>query len=83
MSWDDFQRTVLAELGLAVMRHQPAGSEPAPPPDPRVLAILAKALRIAPQALLDSGIALPSPDRLRDPAVKRALWPGLRRLLAG
>ena len=83
MSWDGFQRAVLEELGLEVMRHQPVGSEPAPPPDPQVLAMLSKALRIAPQVLLDSGIVLPTAGRMRDPQVKRALWPGLRRLLAG
>lgn len=80
MSWDRFQREAMAELGLvAFVPHMP-GSEPPPPADPRVLAMLARALGVPPQTLEDAGIVLPGAERLRDPAVKRALWPSLRRL---
>ena len=80
MSWDRFQREAMSELGLvAFVQHVP-GSEPPPPADPRVLAMLARALGISPDALADAGILLPGIERLRDPAVKRALWPSLRVL---
>lgn len=78
MSWDPLQREALAELGLIVWAPHVPGSEPPPPPDPRVLAMLAKAAGMSPQALADAGIALPGPERLRDAATKRALWPRLR-----
>ncbi len=83
MSWDALQREVLAELGHELLRPHVPGSEPLPPPDPDVVSLLAKALRISEQDLLDAGIALPTRERLREPAVKRALWPSLRALRAG
>lgn len=78
MSWDALQREALAELGITLWMPHVAGSEP--PPDARVLAILAKAAGMSPQALMSAGIVLPTHDRLRDAATKRALWPRLRAL---
>ncbi|RMH93320.1 hypothetical protein EBB59_05390 [Lysobacter pythonis] len=80
MNWDALQREALAELGHVLLQSHVPGSEPPPPPDPRVLAMLAKALGIVPEALAEAGVALPALERLRDPAVKRALWPRLRGL---
>lgn len=81
MSGDAFQQEALRELGLPAWRYRPPGSE-APPADARTLALLARALRVTPAALAASGVRLPPWERLRDPAVKRALWPGLREWLA-
>ena len=80
MSWDAIQREALAELGLRIWMPHVPGSEPPAPADPRVLAMLAKASGLSPQALDEAGIALPGFDRLRDPKVKRTLWPRLRAL---
>ncbi len=80
MSWDSLQREALAELGLTLWAPHVPGSEPPPPPDPRVIAMLAKAAGMSPQALADAGVALPGHERLRDASVKRALWPRLRGL---
>lgn len=80
MSWDALQREALAELGLALWMPHVPGSEPPLPPDPRVLAMLAKAAGMTPQGLTEAGIALPGLERLRDPATKRTLWPRLRGL---
>ena len=79
MSWDALQHEVLAELGLRVWLPHVPGSEQ-PPVDPKVLASLARAIGVAPEALAGAGLALPGVERLRDPAVKRALWPQLRAL---
>jgi len=78
VSWDAFQREALAELGLSAWVPHVPGSEPPPPPDPRVAAMLARAAGMTPQTLSETGIALPGYERLREPAVKRALWPRLR-----
>ncbi len=80
MSWDRFQREAMAELGLVAFVPHVPGSEPPPPADPRVLAVLARALGVSAQVVEEAGIVLPGMERLRDPAVKRALWPGLRGL---
>lgn len=80
MSWDAFQREAMTELGLVPWQVQRPGQQPPPPADPRVLAWLAKALRVSPGVIDAAGIALPPLERLRDPAVKRALWPQLRGL---
>lgn len=80
MSWDSLQAEVLAELGCPPWRQVwPAAMLP---PDPFVVAQLAAAIGVAPELLLASGIVLPDAERLRDAAVKRALWPQLRRLKA-
>lgn len=80
MSWDALQREALVELGLTLWTRHVPGSEPTPPPDPRVLAMLAKACAMSPQALAEAGVALPGFERLREASVKRALWPALRGL---
>lgn len=80
MSWDALQREALTELGLTLWAPHVPGSEPPPPPDPRVLAMLAKVVGMSPQALAEAGLALPSIERLREASVKRALWPQLRGL---
>ncbi|MDO5610679.1 MAG: hypothetical protein Q4G62_07935 [Pseudomonadota bacterium] len=82
MSWDALQREVLAELGHELLRPHVPGSEPLPPPDADVVRLLAKALGIEEAVLLDAGIVLPARERLREAAVKRALWPSLRPLRA-
>ena len=77
MSWDAIQREALAELGLRIWMPHVPGSEPPAPADPRVLAMLAKASGLSPQALDEAGIALPGiaqtaffglPGQIRDPA---------------
>ena len=80
MSWDAVQREVLAELGLSLWMPRMPGGEPPPPPDPRVAAMLARAAGMTPQELSEAGMVLPAYERLREAAVKRALWPQLRGL---
>lgn len=80
MNWDSLQTEILGELGCTAWRQVwPAASLP---PDPFVVAQLAAAIGVTAEALLASGIVLPDAERLRDAAVKRALWPQLRRLRA-
>ncbi len=89
MSWDGFQREVLAELGLRTyvlagaapsdQLPQAAGAEDAPPAamPPKLIAALARAAGCAPaQVLALAGIA----SAPADIATRRALWPRLRRL---
>ncbi len=104
MSWDPFQRAVLAEFGhdayrvaaaagsapAAVAGHSApaeAGSGAATGSDVRDAALLAKlaqAARLSPQALrAQAGIADLLPRLRSDPAAKRALWPRLRALRRG
>lgn len=101
MSWDPFQRLVLAELGHVPYRVVAAVANAAPEralehavaplqaaPDARDAALLAKlalAARLSPQALLaqQAGIADLLPRLRDDPAAKRALWPRLRALRRG
>ncbi|MFN7183897.1 MAG: hypothetical protein ACK4MZ_06890 [Thermomonas haemolytica] len=106
MSWDPFQRAVLAELGHDVYRVAAAPAAAAPVPatghsapaeagsgaatgsdarDAALLAKLAQAARLSPQALLaqQTGIADLLPRLRTDPAAKRALWPRLRALRRG
>lgn len=105
MSWDPFQRAVLAELGhdayrvaaaasgdapAAVAGHAaPAGAGPGADTgsearDAALLAKLAQAARLSPQALrAQAGIADLLPRLRSDPAAKRALWPRLRALRRG
>jgi len=88
MSWDGFQREVLAELGLAVYAlagatavvEPPITDEPAPSP---LLQALLRAAAATPGqdsdalALCQDFLAAnPAPT----PAARRALWPQLRRL---
>jgi len=80
VSWDALQREALVELGLTLWAPHVPGSEPPPPPDPRVLAMLAKVAGVSPHALTDAGLSLPGFERLREASVKRALWPMLRGL---
>ena len=79
MTWDAFQREVLHELGLQPWRLRVPGAEPAPV-DARSLALLARAVGLLPDVLADAGVRVPAWERLREPAVKRALWPALRAL---
>ena len=97
MSWDPFQREVLAELGHVLYRHTAAIAEalsgdltgPDSPqavpasPEAAMLARLARAAALPADAL---PAALRAPDalaRLRgDGPAKRALWPRLRALRA-
>ena len=83
MSWDPFQRAVLAELGHVLYR-APAASAAmgvdAGMPDAAMLARLARAAGIAPEALL-AGIGDAATLAVAgDAAAKRALWPRLRAL---
>ncbi len=86
MSWDPFQREVLAELGLvayqASSQASTASDRPAGAPDPRMLARVARAAGLAPEALQASApaIAAACAALAGDAAAKRALWPRLRRL---
>ena len=94
MTWDAFQREVLAELGLepcvpAGREHaQPAVHAAPSPPEPHEVRSL------VPPALLDALARAAGCDRTRVAALpgvegacagaagKRALWPRLRRLRA-
>ena len=86
MSWDGFQRAVLAELGHVLYR-APMSPDVAFAPaadagmaDAAMLARLARAAGIAPEALL-AGIGDAAALAVRgDAAAKRALWPRLRAL---
>lgn len=91
MSWDPFQRAVLAELGLALYRlpgvalplPAAAAQEDAQPAAlaSGMLARLARAAGMAPDALLAHAEIAAAAARLHgDAAAKRALWPRLRAL---
>lgn len=86
MSWDGFQRAVLAELGHVLYRLPDApvpaaGADDAPAVDVLMLARLARAAGMAPDALLARADIAAQSARLRgDAAAKRALWPRLRAL---
>ena len=79
MSWDPFQRAVLAELGHAVYR-LPVVAQGVQVDD-AVLARLARAAGLAPDDFSRQFGDLTPLARLRgDAAAKRALWPRLRAL---
>lgn len=89
MSWDGFQRAVLAELGHVLYRLPDAPSAPSAPAasgvemtvDASMLARLARAAGVAPEVLLAwADIAALSAGLRGDAAAKRALWPRLRAL---
>jgi hypothetical protein len=88
VSWDPFQRAVLAELGLPLYRLPGASSPlstqasvPETAGDPGMLARLARAAGMAPDALLAHAEIAAAAARLHgDAAAKRALWPRLRAL---
>lgn len=96
MSWDPFQRAVLAELGHVLYRA--SGLAPVLPPagiememataagavDDTMLARLARAARVAPEVLRSHADIVAAAATLRGDAVaKRALWPRLRALRRG
>lgn len=97
MSWDPFQRAVLAELGHVLYRapgqapvSSPAAIEPDAAPaaggvmDDAMLARLAQAARVAPEVLRGHAGIVAAVATLRgDAAAKRALWPRLRTLRRG
>lgn len=78
MSWDPFQREVLAELGHVLYR-LPGVAPAAAPMDDGMLARLARAAGLAADAL-QADIAALAPALRGDAAAKRALWPRLRAL---
>ena len=86
MSWDPFQREVLVELGLVayqpVTQRAPAMAITAGGSDATMLARVAQAAGLAPEALQASApaIAAACAGLAGDAAAKRALWPRLRRL---
>lgn len=91
MSWDPFQRQVLAELGHAVYvargaPAQPAAVEPELPVDAAalqalpLLARLARAAGVSPAQLLRIAPDVAAHAAGMDAAAKRALWPRLRML---
>ena len=88
MSWDPFQRAVLAELGHVLYR-APASSVGIAPvadagmSDAALLARLARAAGIAPEALLAGIGDAAALDVRGNAAAKRALWPRLRALRRG
>lgn len=88
MSWDAFQREVLAELGHVLYRadgRNQAGAPDAAGPvlpstgDPPMLARVARAAGVAPEAL-PSAVREAAGALRGDPDAKRALWPALRTL---
>ena len=89
MSWDAFQREVLAELGhvlYAPLRAQAESPEAearmaAGDADAGMLARLARAVGVDAEALrMHADIAALAATLRGDAAAKRALWPRLRRL---
>ena len=85
MSWDPFQRVVLAELGHAVYMPLRAGGAGDPAAvsavDAAMLARLARAVGVDADALrLHADVAMASNALRGDAAAKRALWPRLRKL---
>ncbi len=86
MGWDGLQRAVLAELGHVLYRLSDAPSAPVASSgevalDASMLARLARAAGMAPEALLARPDIAAQCGRLRgDAAAKRALWPRLRAL---
>ena len=86
MSWDGLQRAVLAELGHVLYRVPTAASAPvaggvAAVVDASMLARLARAAGMTPEALLaQPEIAAQSAHLRGDAVAKRALWPRLRAL---
>ena len=87
MSWDAFQREVLAELGHVpyVPWHAAAPAAAAMPGavDAGMLARIARAAGIDADTLLAHADIVATTSHLRgDAAAKRALWPRLRRLRA-
>ena len=85
MSWDGFQRAVLAEFGHVLYRLPDAPSAPVAGGgmalDASMLERLARAAGVSPEALLARADIAAQSARLRgDAAAKRALWPRLRAL---
>ena len=83
MSWDAFQRDVLAELGHVLYVPLQAGMANAPTVDvdAGMLARLAQAAGVAVEELQAHADIAAMAARLRgDAAAKRALWPRLRAL---
>lgn len=82
MSWDPFQRAVLAELGHAVYR--PPVVAQGVQVDDAVLARLARAAGLAPDDFSRQFGDLTPLARLHgDARAKRALWPRLRAMRRG
>lgn len=94
MSWDPFQRAVLAELDVALYRvagapvvavaaaHADAAAEPiSPAGDSGMLMVLARVLQVPVEALQPYPDVVAASAGLRGSATaKRALWPRLRAL---
>ena len=94
MSWDAFQREVLAELGHVLYMPRHAGAQASDPDrdsdsdrasagdiDPAMLAKLARAAGMDPGQLQAHAGIMAMAGLLRgDAAAKRALWPRLREL---
>lgn len=93
MSWDPFQRAVLAELDVALYRvagapvaaaaaHADAAAKPIPPAgDSGMLMVLARVLQLPVEALQPYPDVVAASAGLRgSAAAKRALWPRLRAL---
>ncbi|HSD17088.1 MAG TPA: hypothetical protein VLC71_07520 [Thermomonas sp.] len=81
MSWDPFQRAVLAELGHAVYRPLPRSAAGAAQVDEAVLARLARAAAMDVEEFARRFDDLAALAALRgDARAKRALWPRLRAM---
>jgi hypothetical protein len=82
VSWDPFQRAVLAELGhVLYVPADGAGQAGAGAVDAAMLARLARAAGVEADALLaHADIAAASANLRGDAAGKRALWPRLRAM---
>ncbi|MBV2208696.1 MAG: hypothetical protein KUL77_03915 [Thermomonas sp.] len=90
MSWDPFQRAVLAELDVALYRvagapvaaHADAAAKPIPAAgDSGMLMVLARVLQLPVEALQPYPDVVAASAGLRgSAAAKRALWPRLRAL---
>ena len=79
MSWDPFQREVLAELGHVLYRAAPAIGWAQV--DEAALMRVARAAALTPAGLLQhADIVAAIPGLHGDAAAKRALWPRLRAL---
>ena len=79
MSWDPFQRAVLAELGHVLYRPAPAVGHAQV--DEATLGRVARAAALAPEDLLQHAEIVAAIAGLHgNAAAKRALWPRLRAL---
>ncbi len=85
MRWDAFQQEALQALGFQVLQMHDSATQSqsqsqSQTPAPAMLTWLAAALRLPVERLESARLQWPSPEAVRDPLIKRKLWPHLRAL---